>query len=215
MAIYDINFFAKVIEWAPPFKRFTINVRWLQALAKPIQYLRDKILGDYRTGSAYPQWVAATYAKGARVTFKQVVYESLEDDNADNPPSAKWATFLPSFIAVDKRIKFNGQKLVLEYALNQRFGTTFRQPELISDIYITTIAFIVVGFVVGKTEPYCSTIGETTSSAAIGYSYPFSHVTNFTINIPSAVYATISEAEVRNFVDKIIPAGLNYTITPY
>lgn len=215
MAIFDINYFAKAIEWMPPFKRFEINVRWVQSLLKPMQYLRDKVLGDYRTGSAYPQWVASIYNKGDRVTFKQIVYESLENANSDAPPSAKWVTFLPSFIAVDKRIKFNGQKLVLEYALNQRFGTSFRQPNLVSDIFITTTSFVVVGFVVGETEAESSSNGQTMSSDAIGYTYPFQHVSNFTINIPVAVYATISEAEVRGFVDKILPAGLNYSIATY
>lgn len=215
MSLFDINFFAKAIEWAPPYKRFEVNIRWLQSLLKPMQYLRDKVLGDYRTGSNNAQWVAGTYQKGDRVTLKQIVYESIEDDNSDTPPSSKWMTFLPSFIGADKRIKFNGQKLVLEYALNQRFLTVFRQPELLSDIYITTTNFVVVGFVVAQTESYCSEVGQTYSTASVGYNYPFAHVSNFTINIPVAVYAGISEAEVRGFVDKIIPSGLNYSIATY
>jgi hypothetical protein len=34
---------------------------------------------------------------------------------------------------LNERILFNGSKLVLEYALNTRYGTTFQQPPLVSD----------------------------------------------------------------------------------
>jgi hypothetical protein len=228
MAIYDINYNNKSVEWLPPDKRNLNNVKWVQTLLSQVQYLRDKVLGDYRTGSSYSQWVAGTYTEGARVIYKQVVYESLIDGNTDTPNSINWMVYLPSFIGVDKRVKFNGIYLTLTYALNQYYQTTFRQPLLLgyslspdsehalySDIFITNGTFEVVGFVVGETEPYSSEIGQTYSSDDIGYSYPFETLINFTINIPVAVYATTNEAEVRNFVNRIIPAGINYNITTY
>jgi hypothetical protein len=215
MGLFDINFNLKVIELLPPDKRFAINVRWLQSLISPVQYLRDKILGDYKTGSPYPQWVAGTYAKYAKVVYKQIVYESLISGNTDAPPSNNWAIYLPSFLGVDQRVLFNGVKLTLEYALNLRFLGTFRQPPNTSDIYITNIGSSVVGFLVGQTEAYTSTVGQTTTSAAIGYDYPFLQVHNFQINMPSALYAQTNDSEISGFVRNFIPASLTFTIVTY
>ncbi|CAB4126203.1 hypothetical protein UFOVP153_45 [uncultured Caudovirales phage] len=215
MGLYNINFNNKIIELLPPDKRKGVLVRWLQSLISPIQYLRDKILGDYKEGSDYAQWIAGTYAKGARVVYKQVVYESLVDSNTAQPPSQNWATYLPSFMGVDKRILFNGQKLVMEYALNQRFLSTFRQPPYTSDIYITNIDPSVIGFLVGETEPYSSSVGQTTASDAIGYPYTFIQINNFQINIPAAVYATTNIQEITDFVRRFIPASLNFIKNTY
>ena len=77
MSLYNISFYNKIIELLPPDKRQGINVRWLQSLVSPLQYLRDKFLGDYKVGIYYPLWVAGTYAQGAKVVSKQVVYESF------------------------------------------------------------------------------------------------------------------------------------------
>jgi len=213
MGLYNINFNSKVVELLPVDKRQAINVRWLQSLISPIQYLRDKYLGDYKTGSPYAQWVAGTYAKGARVIYKQIVYESLIDNNTDQPPLSSWSVYLPSFLGVDSRVLFNGQKLVLEYALNQRFFSNFRQPPAVSDIYITNLPSSLVGFNIGETIG--SDVGQTMSSSTIGYSYPFIQVNNFQINIPTSIYATTNFQEVSDFILRFIPASLNFTIQTY
>jgi len=215
MGLFDINFFNKVIEWTPPDKRDAINIAWLRSLVKPIQFLRDKILGDYRVGSSYPQWVAGTYADGQRVRYKQVVYISTINGNTNQPPGEGWEVYLPSFIGVDERVKFDGIKLTLEYALNEYYTTSFRQPPLVSDIYITTNTPVIVGFVVGETEPYCSDVGVNISSDFVAPLSPFYTQYNFTIHIPVAVYALTNEGEVRGFVNKLIPIGLTYNIVTY
>ena len=214
MSLYNISFYNKVIELLPVDKRQAINVRWLQSLASPIQYLRDKYLGDYKVGSDAPQWVAGTYAKGAKVVFKQVVYESLVDGNTDQPPTAKWMTYLPSFMGVDKRVLFNGQKLVLEYALNQRFLGTFRQPPLQSDIYITNNALGITYFRVGDIEAISSSVYSDNSTELVINSYDISVQYNFTIHIPSAIYSGYP-SEIINFVSGLIPAGLTFNIVTY
>jgi hypothetical protein len=213
MGLFDINFNLKVLEIAPPDKRKAVNIRWLQSLISPVQYLRDKFLGDYKTGSSYPQWVAGTYSKGAKVVYKQVVYESLIAGNTDAPPSANWALYLPSFLGVDERVLFNGVKLTLEYALNLRFLGTFRQPPAVSDIYITKVASTLVGFNVGQSIG--SSVGQSTSSAAVGFTYPFLQIYNFRINIPAALYAQTNDNEIADFVRNFIPASLNFTIASY
>jgi hypothetical protein len=109
-----------------------------------------------------------------------------------------------------ERILFNGTKLVLEYALNKEYHTTFRQPELVSDIYITNLNPVLDGFFVGNTEPYCSSIGVTTSSDWIGSNWTFVYVNHFQINIPTAAFTT--EQTIRNFVNRYIPASIKFTI---
>ena len=215
MDLFTINFNLKVLELLPPDKRKAVSVRWLQSLIAPVQYLRDKYLGDYKVGSPYPQWVAGSYNTYAKVVYKQVVYESLIDGNTDAPPSANWAVYLPSFLGVDERVLFNGQKLVLEYALNLRFLSSFRQPPLVSDIYISNLPYDIVGFLSGETENYSTNVGQTYSSDTVGYTYPFLQTYNFQINIPSAVYATTSDQEITDFIRKFIPASLNFTIVSY
>ena len=214
MSLYNISFYNKVIELLPVDKRQAINVRWLQSLISPIQYLRDKYLGDYKTGSSYPQCIAGTYSKGAKVVFKNVVYESLIDGNTDQPPTANWMTYLPSFMGVDQRVLFNGQKLTLEYALNQRFLGTFRQPPLQSDIYITNNALGITYFRSGNTEAISSSVYADNSSELVINSYDIAIQYNFTIHIPAAIYSGYP-SEINNFVNGLIPAGLTFNIVTY
>lgn len=228
MGLFDIDFYYKVSELSPPSKRGAKEIAWLTALATPIQWLRDKFLGDYRSGSPYSDWTAGTYAKGDLVVYKQIVYASLIDSNTSTPSEVSWAVYLPSFIGADSRVLYNGQYLVLTYALNQYYNTTYVQPLLLgysfapdadhaaySDIYILNDSFTVVGFVVASTEPYCSEVGQTYSTAEVGYTYPFQTLNNFTIYVPAGVYALTNDSEIENIVNKIIPSGLNYTITSY
>ena len=215
MSLFNINFFSKVIELLPPDKRTANQLSWVKSLASPIQYLRDKFIVDYKVGSTYSDWGAGSYDKGVIVVYKKVLYESNVDSNTDTPPSSKWNKYLDSFIGSDDRVKYNGQKVVLEYALNQYYKTTFRQPNNLSDIYIETLGYTLQGFLIAETEPYCSTVGQTTSSGFVGSLTPFLQTYNFTIWFPVAVYSATNESEVRAFVDKIIPKGLFYNINTF
>lgn len=220
MGLFDINFLSKIVELSPPNKRYAVNIGFLRAFIYPMQLLQIRILNWYRTGYPYHShfFPGFPYAEGAITISKQAVYISKVDNNMDTPPSVNWDVYLPSFIGVDERIKFNGTRLVLEFALNHRFGGIFRQPttELyphVSDIYCNRLGFVAVGFNVGQTIG--SSVGQSTSSSTVGYSYPLLQVNNFNINIPNALYLSVSDSEIRIFVDSIIPKGINYTITPY
>lgn len=263
MSIYDINYNDKVVELLPPDKRGTRNVGWLRAVVStPLQYVRNKFLGNYRLGNTYPVYLSGgTYNTGDIVQFNQRVYESNVDSNTDSPPSTNWSVYLPSFIGVDTRVYFNGQKLVLEYALNQYLFTSFRQPPLVSDVYISLAPLDIAGFLVAETTGstvaqsdiatqtdwaigtynigdlvrkdgymYLSLTNGNTDvppsanwhkTETVGYNSPFVRLNNFTIFIPSAVYTSSLpqepniEMKVREFVDRLIPAGIKYTITPY
>lgn len=215
MGLYDINFDNKGVELLPPDKTDAGMIAWIKSLLAPVEYMRTKVLIDYKKGADYDEWTAGTYAKGDIVTYKKAIYESLADSNTDTPPSSKWRLYQTVFIGADDRVKYNGQKLVLEYALNQYYSTTFRQPNLVSDIYIQTLPYTLQGFLIAATESYCSTVGQTTSSGFVGSLTPFLQTYNFKIWFPTAVYAATNESEVRNFVDAIIPKSLNYSIDTY
>lgn len=215
MGLYDINFNNKATELMPPDKLTARLLGFIKALIAPVEYMRYKLLIDFKVGSAYDEWSAGTYAKGDIVVYKKVLYESKIDGNTDTPPSSNWALYLNSFIGADDRVRYNGQKLVLEYALNQYYSTEFRQPNLVSDIYIETLGYTLQGFLIGETEDFSSSVGQTTSSGFVGSLTPFLQTYNFKIWFPNSVYAGTNESEVRNFVDKIIPKSLNYSIDTY
>lgn len=207
-----------------PDKRFRKTVAWVNVLLSPIQYLRDIWFGSYRTGSTAPTWVNTDpYPKYALVKYSnKVVYESLVDNNTAVPTdTTKWRVAQQNFIGLSERIVYNGQKLVLEYAMNKWFGTTFRQPPNISDIYITNNSLTVASFRVGLTEGVSSKVGLTGSSEFVGLSSVYTVPTNFTIHCPKAVYDALDPTLINNekifraFVDLYIPSGITYSITTY
>lgn len=223
--IYDVNFDLFGVQMLPTDKRYNKLVRFVQSLLTPAQWLRDLYGGSYRTGSTASAWSnGATYAKYAQVKFNKQVYQSLEDGNIGNTPSnspTKWALVQENFIGVSERILYGGQKLTLEYALNKWFGTVFRQPNLVSDIYIGTNVIPVPAFIVGDTEPFSSTVGRTISSEYIGPTPVLTVTSNFTIYVPEAVYNALdpdminNERIFRSFADRYVPAGLTYNIETY
>lgn len=228
MGLFNIIFSRKVEELSPPDKRDDVGLAWLRSFASALEYLKNKFLVDYKKGASYPVWSAGTFNKGDIISYKQVLYECQSDGVTNEPPNEGWGKYLDSYIGVDNRILFNAYHIVLEKAINEYYQTTFRQPkllgwsatpdathELYSDIYLTLDAFTIDGFVIGKTESYSSTAGQTLSSGTVAPLTPFNQANNFTINIPTAVYALTNDSEIRNFVDKFNTIGILYTIIPY
>ena len=208
----------------PPDKRFTKIVAWVTVLLSPVQYLRDIWFGSYRTGSTATAWVNTNpYPKYALVKYtNKVIYESLVDNNTAVPTDAtKWRVAQQNFIGLSERIQYNGQKLVLEYAMNKWFGTTFRQPPNIPDIYITRNSIPVSVFRCGGIEHISSIVYTTTSSEYIINSYTLTLGSNFIIHCPVATYNALANTDAqrdkifRAFVDLYLPAGITYTIQVY
>lgn len=214
--IYDIDFNQQAIDLLPPDKRDPQPVALMQALLTALQWCRDLVLGGFKYGSTAPVYSPGTYNKYDQVKFGKSIYEALVTTTNDPTVTTDWMLIQSNFIGVDERIKYNGQKIVLEWALNLEFDGVFRQPAtmLLSDIYINNIDATLAGFRIGQTETG-SSIGETTSSDSIGGSYPFVQINNFQINIPTALFSLTNEKAIRNFVDKYIPISLNYIIVPY
>lgn len=223
MSIYDIDYSKQGVQLLPPDKRYTKTVAWIGILLSPLQYLRDLWFGSYRTGSDAPQWVNTDpYSKYDQVKYNKIIYESLEDGNTDVPTTvATWKVVQQNFIGLSERIYYNGQKLVLEWAMNKWFGTVFRQPPNISDIYIENNTLDVGVFRVGGVEDISSVAFSNRSTEFVVNAYSFSVTFNFTIFCPEAVYNALDPTLINNekifraFVDRYVPAGVTYTIQTY
>lgn len=215
MPNFDLDINPVLVEQLPPDKRYPSNISLIQALSKPLQWAHDLLFKSYYEGPTCPDYSPGIWNKYQQVIYQKKVYESLIDNNMDLPTVETWQLVQDNFIGVKERILYNGGKLVLEYALNKEYDTVFRQPPAVSDIYIDNLPASIVGFLVGETEPFCSSVGQTTSSDAIGPGLPFVYLNNFQINIPTAALALTNVQAITNFVNQYIPAGLKFTIVPY
>lgn len=224
MAIYDIDYNDVGRKLLPPDKRNAGMKAWINVLLKPLQYLRDLWLGDYRTGSSGLPWISVTpYGVGERVTFKGSAYESLGDGNIGNLPTNQtfWKVVQQNFIGVFERVLYTGNALIFIYAINKYFGTTFRQPNNVSDIYVTVYPKPASVFVVGATEQFSSTVFTNKSSEYVIDAYTFGDYFNMTIFVPVAVFDALDsfvpnrEKIIRNFADRYIVAGIKYNVQTY
>jgi len=218
MNIYDINYSQQGAEIMPPDKRDTKTLSLVSSLLSALQWSRDLLFTSYATGSTAPVYATGSYNKNDTVIFNKSVYYSLIAGNTDLPTVAtSWLKIQDNFIGANERVRFNTQRLVLEYALNKRFNGTFRPPgsSSLSDIYLTNLPSVVVGFRIGQTEAATSSVGQTTSSDNIGSIYTFIHVNNFQINILNSLYVLTNDAAIRNFTDLYISFSLRYLIQPY
>ena len=221
--IYDIDYSKFAAQMLPPDKRFTRSVAWIKILLSPLQYLRDLWFGSFRTGSTAPQWVnTSPYPKSAQVKYNKIVYESLVDNNSDVPTTvATWRVVQFNFIGMEERILYNGQALVLEYAMNKWFGTVFRQPPNQSDIYIANNSVPIGVFRCTATEAGSSVSYTSGSSEFVINQFSFAVAFNFTIYCPVAVFNALDPTLVNNekifraFVDRYVPAGITYNIQTY
>lgn len=224
MGLYDINYGTVGQQLLPPDKRGRYMSAWIRAILVPLQWLRDVRIGMYRDGSVDPPYlISTTYSKGNRVIYRYSVYESNVNGNLSNDPlnTTYWSKIQDSFIGILERLKYNGNVLVLTYALNKYFGTTFRQPNNVSDIYLVANARPVSVFLVGDTEAQSSSIYYNTSTEFVVNAYSFAGYTNMNIMIPLAVFNALDtdpanrEKIVRNFADQYIIAGVTYTVITY
>lgn len=221
--IYDIDFAKAGERLLPPDKRQSKMKSFITALLSPAQWVRDLWLSEYKTGSTANEWLnTTTYAKYARVIYNIYVYESLIDVNNALPsdPTA-WRVVQTNFIGLSERLLYNTKKLTLEYALNKRFKTHFRQPPNVSDIYILANMKTLSVFLVGGSEDISSKVYSNTSTEFVIDAYNFGAYVNMTIYIPVAVYNALDaiainrDKIVRSFVDQYLAAGIIYTITTY
>lgn len=212
---------------------------WMLSLLYPLQWLRDNTFNDYIQGSAAPLWnPLATYNTGDRIKgYGNAVFESIVDGNIGIDPdqalnaSDFWMRISDDYRGVNERLKYNSQKLMLEYVLNKFFRTTFIQPDDVntptnSNIYIQNLTPNNLGFIIGNSVDVGSSFVNSPqfSTNFILNSYD-SNGDSFAIFVPETITSPIpgfftslqpyAEEKIRAIADKYVLAGIQYRITTY
>ena len=230
MSLYyiDPDLYTKTI--LPTDKRTPIHVSWLEALNSGMWWLND-ILNKYIDGAIYPYYNSGTtYNKGDRVdgspTNNNYIYESLTDSNIGNPltDTTNWIAILTSSIGVNDRKWFSANKMTFEYALNDYFRTTFRQPSGVdtygprSDIYIDDNNTSIRSFFISSNPPvlyaidYFYTWGSSGFITDGTYFYPDYQ---YTIYVPNSILGAYGEPAIRAIADKYNYYILHYEVIGY
>lgn len=227
-SIYGFDIDSNVEELLPSDYRLPVNIKLVQSLLSALKWVRDLFFDSYFYGNVPAKYAAGTYAYLDQVTYKKKVYLSLIDGNTDAPTTSNWLLVQDDFLGLKERMLYNGSRLSLEYALNRKFETTFRQPatpsgvgDAKSDIYFEAGTPTSVGFLIGATEPKSSSVGKTKSSGYIGSDSPLIYAIHFNIKVPSATMATIGATlqeqttTISNFVRQYLPTSINFGIIAY
>jgi len=227
MSFYTNNLNTQAQNLLPPSRRKSVWLAWMAVLMKPLQWLWDNIFASYREGDLITAEFNAltTYSVGQRVKWGKGIYEMYVSAVAGTTPlnTSVWVKIQDNFIGILDRASFTAEIVKFEYALNIWFSTTFRQPPLVSDIYITNANSALQDFFIGIDDVESSLVvfqnGEANSF--IQLANPSYGAADFQINIPVAVYNGLAatnperDAIVRRFADEINTAGILYTIVTY
>ena len=197
---------------------------WFLTLLKPLQWEHDLIFNDYANGVSYPLWVTSTaYTYGTRRQYiDNAVYElqnvaGLTSSVPPNLDTVNWTKILDVFIGVRERARYNGTKLLLEYALNRYFMVTpFSHIEWgvtwaggiptaqttppYTQIYISNTYHAISNFWLSNGSPGSLTSFMNNLSIFqqyfLGNAYAVYNPSSFTIFVPTAVYAQIQANQV-------------------
>jgi hypothetical protein len=218
---YDINYKQQVIELLPVNKRNYKMIAFLSdCMISTLQYLRDALFGDYRNGSNVTNWSAGTYSRNAKVNYKKGIYISLINNNTDTPGlTNNWYLQQSFFIGLNERLAYNGNNLMLTYALNRWFGTTFRQPGTgLSDIYITTTGLDVTTMRIGYLSAESSQIKFTKATEAITYTTITGLQYNAVFYVPNSLLTSLGSSGmeiIKSFINNYIYAGCVFNVLGY
>lgn len=200
MGIYDVDYIITSGELIPPVRRYSDAADISYALAAPLNEL-DTIFNYLREGTGASDYDALTvYSFGNLVNYQRRVYyknETTDGYIAGITPNntTYFVKVLDYTIGLDERIRYSPNKLILEYALNSIFGTTFNQPPTLSDIYITRTPNSNDCFEIGQTEEESSTItqNEADSMWSIPQFEPDGTVQyDYVVNVPVAVWTALA-----------------------
>lgn len=222
--MYTVDYNIAVSDLLSPDKRWPKRIAWLRALVASVAQASFSLFDTYRKANfTATAWDGSPIDRNQIVRYGKSIFRSEVDANTSEPTfSNTWTLITDNYLGTDFRLALRGEKLVLEYALNVWFGTTFLQPPLQSETYITTNTVLSTPvFRVGANEAESSNVSTLGSSEFVVNDYSFSAQANMAINIPQAVYDSLGasddvrEAIVRNFADRYVNAGIIYTINPY
>lgn len=246
MSIYELNMLQIATELLPPHKRKPRTLAFMGVSASSFQLLHDVFFSHYAQLSNAPVWNRyGSYTNGDLVLNTDNAVYLLYDQDAirsqpfpvgmANPrgnPEA-WVKISSDYRGARERARYSGQKLILEFVLNQYFRTTFRQPDDVatptpSDIYIEQNTPVSFNFIAADDESASFAIDNHLFSNryVIDNSSAASFVSR-TIFVPDSGssprpgwFTTLNsdgqgERKIRSVADRYNIAGVLYDIQTY
>lgn len=138
---YDYNVQLATYRLTPVAKRQDVRLGFIDCISLVIERERDLFFNDYVQGNSDSKWdISTTYSRYDRVNYQNKIYECLQPNTGNLPTDTSyWVLVLGDFRGANERLKYNCQKILMDYMLNKWFGTVFRQPvDGNSDIWIET-----------------------------------------------------------------------------
>jgi hypothetical protein len=201
---YDCDFNLQAQRLTPITKRLDVRLALLECISNSVQFNRDNFFDSYLEGDSAAVWSAATnYVRYDRVNYQNRIYECTNDIIAELPTNTSyWVLVVGDFRGATERIKYNCQKIILEYVLNKWFATTFEQPSsgIDSDFWIESndrdgdIFYVsedaeLNGIYLPSVVPASASLSED----YVGETSTFTAQANFTVNYPVATIPSTSD----------------------
>ncbi len=222
---YSIDYTVQVNSLLPTFLRRPRALAYLRALVAPIASRQAGDVNHVFGSGPLPIWGPATVTnRGDRVRRGLAVYVQTSPEvglsGMDPLLLTHFAKVLDDFRGLKQRTRHNSQKTVLEYILNEVFGTVFRQPgEGFSDVWIQLTPQDTALFWVGETAAEASfLVGDILSAdlrfvvngpVDIKVSLP-----DFVVMYPASLPA-VHVTEIDGIVGRYMVYGTNYTKQSY
>ena len=196
---YDCTYSLQAKRLTPINKRLGVRLAVDESISSPIQWNHDNFFDKFLNGDDSIDYNPVTaYVRYDRVNYQNKIYECLEDCTGIEPTNtAYWYKALDDFRGANERMKYNFQRLNMEYMLNRWFKTTFVQPNALdtrSDFWIESNTRDSNTFYVGEDSYYngvfhTAAVPEfsTQSDDYIGEDASFPVGANFTVYYPLGV----------------------------
>lgn len=193
---YDYTVELAAYRLTPVAKRQSVRLGFLDCIALVIQREHDLFFNDYVNGNGDAAYSNVTaYLRYDRVNYQNRIYEARKNNTGVLPADPDyWVQILGDFRGANERLKYNCQKLLMDYMLNKWFGTTFNQPaDGNSDIWIETTDEIDLSLVMAPVNNVINGMGPTGFGiSGMGPSHLFV-TANFIVHYPLSVIPDSSD----------------------
>lgn len=231
MSIYDIVYKDICNDLYPTNKRMPIMLKKEYCFLNGIDF-QQKLFGYFINGTNEPNYNDTTsYTFGQMVVYQRKVYLRNEIIKGytvgSNPLTIYFTKVLDDFVGVGEKVYFGPSKIVMEYALNRIFQTTFRQPvgatPAHSDIYILNNQTSKFQFYIGDSDNESSyiVINDDVATSFITFADLDPSIRDFSVYVPIAVLTALNaditkaKAIILSVVNKYKLSGYTASIEQY
>ena len=229
-----INTDSFAVNFLPAKKRLPIFKAWVKTLLNPLQVLYNTMFGTFKDGNNASDWIPATaYSVGVQVKYvDKAIYQCWVANTGELPTNTDfWFKIQEKFVGIEPRCKYNSQRLLLEWALNEWFGTTFVNAPGGSDIRIQPAGVGSNVFYVGlstvdssyavfgnnEAQRFVQAIDITNTGSEFQIRVPIATANALTNEPPDTAPAISQNREniIRQIADLYVYAGINYDVITY